>query len=67
MSVILFFSGAYALLTIIPRYIFPIMPFYLIMAAYIVADLNYRSRKFLWQIFDRKSSVANSSNEAPRL
>ena len=30
------------------------MPLYLIMAAYIVADLNYRSRKFLWQIFDRK-------------
>ncbi|GIS66954.1 MAG: hypothetical protein CM1200mP6_00220 [Anaerolineaceae bacterium] len=45
--IILCFSGVYALLTIIPRYIFPIMPLYLIMAAYVVVDLGYRSRKFL--------------------
>lgn len=31
---IIYFSGIYTLLTIIPRYIFPIMPFYLMMAAY---------------------------------
>jgi hypothetical protein len=65
--VILCFSGMYALLTIIPRYIFPIMPLYLIMAAYVVVELGYRSRKFLWPISNHKSSVTTSSIEVPRL
>ena len=65
--VILCFSGVYALLTIIPRYIFPIMPLYLIMAAYVVVDWGYRGRKFLWPMSERKSSVVTSSTEVPRL
>jgi len=65
--IILCFSGVYAILTIIPRYIFPIMPLYLIMAAYVVVDWGYRSRKFLWSMFDRKFSVATSSTEVPKL
>lgn len=36
---ILYFTVAYTLLTIIPRYIFPIMPFYMILAAYAGATI----------------------------
>ncbi len=35
---VLYFSGAYALLTIIPRYLFPIMPLYLLLAAGALVD-----------------------------
>ena len=65
--VILCFSGAYTILTIIPRYIFPIMPLFLIMAAYVVMDVGYRSRKLLWPMFNRYSSDVTSSTKVPRL
>ena len=65
--VILCFSGAYTILTIIPRNIFPIMPLFLIMAAYVVMDVGYRSRKLLWPMFNRYSSDVTSSTKVPRL
>ncbi len=37
---VLYFSGLYALLTIIPRYLFPIMPYYLLLAAGALADFR---------------------------
>jgi 4-amino-4-deoxy-L-arabinose transferase-like glycosyltransferase len=37
---VLYFSGVYALLTIIPRYLFPIMPYYLLLAAGVMADFR---------------------------
>ena len=65
--VILCFSGFYAILTIIPRYIFPIMPLYLIMASYVIVDVGYRSRKFIRPMLNRDSSDATSSTQVPRL
>ena len=37
---VLYFSGVYALLTIIPRYLFPIMPLYLLLAAGALVDFR---------------------------
>jgi hypothetical protein len=61
--VILYFSGVYALLTIIPRYLFPIMPLYSIMGAYVVVHVGYSSARYLRPWFFRKSS----STEVPNL
>ncbi len=37
---VLYFSGVYAMLTIIPRYLFPIMPLYLLLAAGALVDFR---------------------------
>ena len=65
--VIMYFSGIYAILTVIPRYLFPIMPLYLIMAAYVIVYVGYSSAKHIRPWFIRKSSVATLPTEVPRL
>lgn len=65
--VILYFSGVYAILTIIPRYLFPIMPLYLILSAHVVVDIGYSSVKHLRLWVIRKSTVATLPTEVPRL
>ena len=45
--IILYFSLVYALLTIIPRYLFPIMPLYLLLAAGALAD--FRLTAAVWR------------------
>ena len=37
---VLYFTGVYAMLTIIPRYLFPIMPLYLLLAAGALVDFR---------------------------
>ena len=61
--VILYFSGVYAILTIIPRYLFPIMPLYSIMGAYVVVHIGYSSARYLRPWFVGKSSPT----EMPKL
>ena len=65
--VIMYFSGVYAILTVIPRYLFPIMPLYLIMAAYVIVYVGYSSAKHIRPWFIRKSSVVTLPTEVPRL
>lgn len=43
---IVYFSAAYTVLTIIPRYLLPVMPFYMILAAYAAVALYDRRRQF---------------------
>ncbi len=53
--IILYFSLVYALLTIIPRYLFPIMPLYMLLAAGAVAD--FRITTAMW----RRAGVTEGS------
>jgi len=39
--VLLYFSGVYAFLTIIPRYLFPIMPLFILLSVGVLVDFRW--------------------------
>ena len=63
---VLYFSGVYALLTVIPRYLFPIMPLYLLLAAGALVDLGVTAAGRLRIRMTRRSAGAAMTPEERR-
>ena len=57
--ILLYFSGVYAFLTIIPRYLFPIMPLFILLAVGVLVDFRWNESE------DRPNGMARRPDGSP--